>query len=168
MKTTGIIALLASFLVFNGCNAQTKKEDQNPSEKNPITAMGDSLHKPDVRVKVNKQFDANGNIIRYDSTYTYFYSSPGGKYSHITNDSLYSHFKSTFGKMYPDMFKHQKGLFYNDSLFKYDFFNDDYFFKRFELNHKEFERMFKEMDSIKGNYLRERYPKGYQKKTTTI
>jgi hypothetical protein len=39
-------------------------------------------------------------------------------------------------------------------LFKYDFLNQDYFIKRFELNAIKMKELFHEMDSLKTNYLK--------------
>ncbi len=42
-----------------------------------LTVFAQNDNKPKVDIKVNKEYDENGNIIRYDSTYTYFYSGNG-------------------------------------------------------------------------------------------
>ncbi len=167
MKIKAILFLLLPILSFTGCNGQTKKgESSTVTAKNEI-AVEDTLNKPQVKVKVNKQFDNKGNIVRYDSTYSYFYSSPGGKSLNSSNDSVYSHFRSYFHKKYPDFLKPQyDNIFYNDSLFKYDFFNNDYFMKRFELNRKMFDNMYQQMDSLKKDFMEQNYPNGRSKKKT--
>jgi hypothetical protein len=160
MKTSAIVVALIVSLTC-GCNANKKEKE---TLANNYEAAKDTSNKPDIRVKVNKQFDSAGNIIKYDSTYSYFYSSPGGGRISLENDSVYSRFKSYFDKEYPDFFKPHNDIFYNDSLFKYDFYNSDYFSKRFRMNQKLFDQYYHEMDSIKGKYLHEKYPNGYQKK----
>lgn len=159
MKPLKSLALGCSFLlVFSSCQGQIQKEHE------ALLSSKDSLNKPQINVKVNKQYDDKGNIIRFDSTYTYFYSSPKGK-THMNNDSIFKNFHSFFNKTHPDFFDNKNSdIFFNDSLFKYDFFNDDYFQKRFELNQKMFEHMFKEMDSLKQNYMQQHFPNGQQKK----
>ena len=70
-----------------------------------------------------------------------------------------------FEKSYPNLIgRYHNTIFFNDSLFKYDFFNDDYFQKRFQLNEKMFENMYQQMDSIKRDFLKKNYPNGYQRK----
>lgn len=153
------------FVVFSGCNGQTQKK---PSEKinggNENIIIADSTNRPRVSVKVNKQYDDKGNIIQFDSTYSYVYSSPTGS-MRLDNDSVFSNFRSFFEKNHPSLMdRNINNIFFNDSLFKYDFFNDDYFQKRFELNEKMFGSMYQQMDSIKKQYLRQNYPNGQQKK----
>jgi hypothetical protein len=50
--------------------------------------------------------------------------------------------------------KRMNDIFLADSLFKYDFLNQDYFIKRFELNAIKMKELFHEMDSLKTNYLK--------------
>lgn len=167
MKTIKIMLFSLLFVVFSGCNGQTKKENSQLAETKKITPLKeDSLAKPKIDVKVNRQYDDKGNIVRFDSTYSYFYSSPKGSI-YLANDSVFSSFRSFFEKSYPDLMdRRTNNIFFNDSLFKYDFFNDDYFQKRFELNNKMFENIYQQMDSIKRGYMKQNYPDGYQKKKT--
>lgn len=164
MKTIKMILVSVPLIFFFGCNGQTQKgNNQLLSNKKLIS---DTLSKPQINVKVNKQYDDKGRIIKFDSTYSYFYSSPKGALQ-LSNDSIYSQFKSFFDQSYPNFFNDQNNnVFFNDSLFKYDFFNDDYFQKRFELNRKMFEKMYLQMDSLKWNYLQHKYPNGHQQKKT--
>ena len=150
------LALLFSFIfiVMSSCKGQVKKEKENNSD-----LLTDAISKPQVNVNVNKHYDKNGNIIKYDSTYSYVYRGSSGKMMPLINDSVFNSFKSYFNIHSQGMFDNQNNsIFLNDSLFKYDFFNDDYFQKRFELNQKLFGAFYKQMDSLKGNYLRETYP----------
>lgn len=165
MKTIKIMLVSLLFVVFSGCNGQTKKENSQLAETKKVTPLKeDSLAKPRIDVKVNRQYDDKGNIVRFDSTYSYFYSSPKGS-MHLGNDSVFSSFRSFFEKSYPDLMDSRTNhIFFNDSLFKYDFFNDDYFQKRFELNNRMFENMYQQMDSIKRGFMKQNYPNGYQKK----
>jgi hypothetical protein len=56
---------------------------------------GKSKAKPDVRVKVQKEYDDQGNITRYDSTYSYSWSGDGDTPCDI--DSLFKGFNRGFG-----------------------------------------------------------------------
>lgn len=168
MKTKKIIPLLLlPLVIFSGCNGQTRKgSDQILTDKNKgLAVTADTLTKPEVKIKVNKQYDDRGNIVKYDSTYSYFYSSPGGKILESSNDSVFNKFRNFFNTNYPDFLNPQyNSIFYNDSLFKYDFFNGDYFQKRFEMNRAIFDKIYKQMDSLKLDYLQHNYPNGHQKK----
>ena len=169
MKTKTLLSLLIFFLIGTSCKQQNKKENSsllsdNKKDVLPVAAK-DTLNKPKIKIKANKQYDDKGNLIRYDSTYSYSYSTPEGKSIQSNNDSIYKQFRSFFDKNYSDLFKDQyNDVFLNDSLFKYDFFNNDYFTKRFELNKQLFDKAFKQMDSIKSNYLQKKYPNAMQKK----
>ena len=73
MKTLAII-LLAFSTVF-ACNKPTAKQ---------TTAVSDTAN-PKTSVTVNKKYDDKGNLIRYDSSYSYSYKSPGGNFKSIVN-----------------------------------------------------------------------------------
>ena len=151
--------MLLSFLM-GGCNGQ---KNQNEKSSKQIASI-DTLAKPKVDVRVNKKYDDKGNLVQYDSTYSYFYSSPGFKNS-ISSDSLFSNFKIPLRNDYKGLLDdNMNNIFFNDSLFKYDFYNNDYFSKRFQLNMHRFENMFREMDSLKSDMFRETYPEGVIKK----
>jgi hypothetical protein len=106
---------------------------------------------PQTDIKVNKEYDENGNLIRYDSTYTYFYSSEGDPINFNLNDSLFMN----------DRF-FSNGLFNDSDFFMFpgipsfeDFFNNDNFimndpfFQDFEKLHQEMIDKMKNMqDSI--------------------
>lgn len=167
MKTNKAIFLLIVSLSFNGCVSQTQKETKQLLSFTDSSPNGNDTLKPEIKINVNKQHDSNGNVIKYDSTYSYFYSVPDGNLKKISNDTIYKKFESFFDEKYQPILKaKQDHIFNNDSLFKYDFFNNDYFYKRFEKNYQLFEEMFKSMDSIKHDYLMNHYPNGYQQKKT--
>lgn len=74
----------------------------------------DAKNLPKEDIRVNKEFDEHGNLIKFDSTYVYQWSS----------DSLFAK------QMIPEGFKH----FFDDkfSLFKDSAFFDDSFFDDFD------------------------------------
>jgi hypothetical protein len=85
---------------------------------------------PEEKSIVNKEYDENGNLIQYDSTYVWQWNSDS-TFNFSFGD------KFNFGKDFPGMF----GEFFNDSIFgqfglgKEPFFQpfgDDDFFRRFE------------------------------------
>jgi hypothetical protein len=167
-KFNVIVICFFLFTTMSSCNGQTKKTEQLLAQSNnKKTELRDTINRPKINVKVNKQYDRNGNIIKYDSTYSYAYSSHGGQSAPMNNDSIFNQFKTYFN-MHSSSFmnKQNNNVFLTDSLFKYDFFNEDYFQKRFELNQKLFNDFYRQMDSLKGNYLQKKYPnKNHKNKT---
>lgn len=99
---------------------------------NNLNAQDSHSGKPQIKVDVNKEVDENGNIIRYDSTYTYYYSN-------IDSAIDFSSFDSIFGQQFNNGFNFQ--------------FNSP-FFNQFPNNNfnslggsKEFEEFFKGFDN---------------------
>lgn len=103
--------------------------------------------KPNENITVNKAYDEHGNLIKYDSIYSYSYSS-----KNTLQDSIKVAFQSHFNNH----------SFFNDSVFN-DFFkrdslsdklnHDTFFFDEF-INHDEMiKNMMKRMDSIQHLYF---------------
>lgn len=75
-------------------------------------------------------------------------------------DSLFRDFEPRFNRRFP--FMSDPGfndLFFRDTLLYPDFFHDDFFRKRMEMNHRWMQQMMAEMDSMKNDYVRERAAK---------
>jgi hypothetical protein len=62
MRIRGYMIVGTMVLLLTGCSLSLLGQDQSNNNK------------PDVKICVHKQTDANGNVISYDSTYTYIYS----------------------------------------------------------------------------------------------
>ena len=153
MKKKIFLAILG-LLSLNSCKGQ----DKDQIEKNPDI-------QPKENVIVNKEYDENGNLIRYDSTYTYVYSNFDGDFA--KRDSIFNSFRQRFNEVYDfseDPFF--EDLFFQDSLLQYDFYKDDFFLKRFQQNMKMMEQLFREMDSVKNQFYRDQWieEKNKQKK----
>ncbi len=123
------------------------------------------VNKPKIQVKVNKVYDENGNIIRYDSTYSWSYSS-GNKKGQIDVDSLMQRFMPYFHEHFPDALSREfSNPFFqsNDSSMMLDFFNNDHFFKQWQNQLFDFQKQIREMDSVKReffkHFMRRRFPK---------
>jgi hypothetical protein len=175
-----LVFLLLATIAFFGCNNQKNKmqENQTALSSNDSSSVHSDSHdsasvnfssnnttNPKVDIRVNKKYDKNGNLVQYDSTYAYFYSTPKGRMERLRSDSLYARFQAQFRSRYNNLIEHDLNtVFFNDSLFKYDFLNNDYFHKRFELNTPSFSRLFNEMDSLKTDMLKQYYPKGEMKR----
>src|SRR5690349_10233661 len=142
-----IVWIVLSFLT-GGCDGQKKINEKVDKQM----ASTDTLVKPKVDVRVNKRYDNKGNLIQFDSTYSYYYSSPGIGRSSIKSDSLFGNFKSPLLNQYKDLMnENMNSIFFNDTLFKYDFYDKDYFSRRFHLNISKFEEIYRQMDSIKSD-----------------
>ena len=95
-----------------------------------LTQICAQKNAPEEKSIVNKEFDENGNLIQYDSTYVWQWKS---------DSTMNFPFDNNFaiGKEFPGMF----GEFFNDSIFeqfgflnKHDFqpFSDEEFFQQFQ------------------------------------
>ena len=151
-----IVFLLMLPFLFVGCSdAQTGKKGEKDNDK----VVAENVVKPKVDIKVNKVYDDNGNLVRYDSTYVWTYSNVEGDSVTINADTLLSKFKPLFNDRFPD-FKTPgfNDFIFNDSTFYRDFFSPDYFYDRWQKSLKESEKMFWEMDSLKNSFLQRNYP----------
>lgn len=109
MKTKDLKILLSvPSLVFASCKGQTKKESQQPSV---AIVQADTAYIPKYKINVNKQYDDDGYLVRYDSSYSY--TSPESKQS-IKDDPIYKKFRDYFQKNY---YSPMQDMFYQDSLF---------------------------------------------------
>jgi hypothetical protein len=145
MKTLCLTITACFFFCLSACNGQSKKED--PAHKPQELVIHDSLYKPKFKANVNRKYDKNGNLIQFDSTYTYSYSGP----AHImSGDSLFRQFRSYFGGSVPGFPDLRSGPgFLGDSLFFKDpFFNDGFFQRPLEFNQRFFDRLFWPLDSL--------------------
>jgi hypothetical protein len=132
-------------VTLSGCNGQKGKKD-----------MADTVqvNAPKTDIRVNKEYDKNGNLIKYDSTYSYFYSSI--KNNEWKRDSIFENFKNHFNQNY--FFSNEPyfhNMFFQDSLLKYDFYKKDFFYDRFIQNMNRMDRLFREMDSVKNGFYKE-------------
>lgn len=153
-------------LSFIGCDSQEKKKQdtQEPDKKEQKTI------KPKENWDVKKEYDEFGNLIKYDSIYSYSYSNIKGDSLQVNLDSIMDSFKGYFEKTEP--FKMKDRLFYfpqNDSLFMNDFFKKDYFFDQWQQHPLDVEQMIRQMDSTRNLFLKRFYP-GLQesKEKTTL
>lgn len=120
-----------------------KKNKETTTKENPKT-----------NIVVNKEYDNEGNLIRYDSTYSYYYSNTESDKGNM--DSIYNEFRKHFKNHY--FFSREpffEDFFFEDSLLKYDFYKEDFFYKRFENNMKHMEQLFHDMDSVKNEFYKD-------------
>lgn len=147
-----LLMLFAIPLLVISCNGQIKEKPIEEIEKKETI-------QPKADIKVNKAYDENGNLVRYDSTYVWSYSNSFGDSMDVDIDSVMSDF-------YPFMNSFQRfgfplineDIFYNDSLFYNDFLNHDYFMNRWKNSYDRMNKMTQEMDSLKSMFFYDYYP----------
>jgi hypothetical protein len=149
-----LILAVAVFLGFLNCNGQ--KYDTASGKTNPNTD-----------IKVNKEYDEQGNLIRYDSTYTYSYSNIGT--DSLFSDSIFNSFRDHFNHRF--LFSEDpffKDFFFQDSVMKDDFFDDNFFMKRFKENMDQMDNLFEEMDSVKNDFFKKQIDPGVKPKCQSL
>jgi len=141
-----LIAIALSVTLIS-CNGQTGiQKGEN----------ADSTATPRTNIKVDKEYDSRGNIIKYDSAYSYYYSNV--KDDKILRDSIFNDFRKHFDKKYffsRDPFFNS--LFFQDSLLRYDFYRQDFFMNRFRNNMMMMDSLFWGMDSLKNNFFNKQF-----------
>jgi hypothetical protein len=156
MKKFGILLVIIVFMF--DCKGQTSKETggrkqalQNITQKNKTN--------PEVKVRVNNTYDDKGNIVRYDSVYSYVYRYPNGKVMERNADSVIQEFQRTISEDFSSRFNQDfyNNLFPNDSTLSLNFPDKDYFSRQFRNESEQFERMMNELDSIKNDFMRNYY-----------
>lgn len=152
MRTMILLMMLS--LSFTACNAQEKKE------KDELEPKAENAEKPKGSWKVNREFDENGNLISYDSTYVYSWSSvEGDSIDNANADEIFKNFRQYFYRQ-----NGNTGLmnsFMNDSLYGgNDFFEDEFFSNRMMSRH--FQEQIRYMDSIRNEFLKQNYPEMYE------
>jgi hypothetical protein len=148
------IFLMAASILVSACQENSSGQDSAKSGKKSASIRADSLNKPKVSIQVNKHYDDKGNVVGFDSTYSSYYSNVQGDTSRM--DSLMHSFDNFFKRDHSSFFGKQfNSLFFADSLRYPDFFHDDFFMRRYELNDSYFRDMMTRMDSIKNQFYQE-------------
>jgi len=141
-----LIAIAVS-LALTSCNAQTNSEK---------STTFNSESAPQTSIRVDKKYDDKGNLIKYDSTYSYYYSNV--KDNNKLKDSIYNDFRKNFNSNY--FFSSDpyfKDFFFQDSLLKYDFYRKDFFTNRFRNNMRMMDSLFWSMDSLKNSFFNRQF-----------
>jgi hypothetical protein len=125
---------------------------QGESKEPPLK----TVNEPKVDIKVNRHYDAAGNVIGYDSIYSSYYSSAQGDTVGMHN--LMKKFNQHFNTGHPWHFdKYFDKAFFSDTTEITDFFGDgffqrDYFRRQYKFNDNFFNDMMQELDSIKNKF----------------
>ena len=139
--------LFLSVFTLISCNAQTDKKTED--KQSEVTK---SEIKPKVDYKVNKEYDENGNLIRLDSTYTYYYSNIDK--DAMMNDSIFKKFNKRFNMKSPFM---SDDFFDKETFIEDDFFSEDFFRGNFKRNQEMMQKMMSRMDSLKNQLFMEEF-----------
>lgn len=156
MKT--IVVALALSIGLISCNGQEEKKE---SAQNQPPVIGEKQElEPRGSWTVNKEVDEYGNIVKYDSTYTYSYSTINGEEVKIEDvDSLIRSFKGYFQDKIPPAWKQDElNPFWDDSLIEEDFFNERFFEGRWRASFEQMNKRMKHMDSIHDMFFQDFYP----------
>lgn len=157
MRALALVLVVAMFV--SGCNAQEKKERSQSKDKIEMSQANPSPNQPKVDWKVNKKLDKNGNIVSYDSTYTWSYTNMNGDSVSVNADSVLQSFHQYFDHNFPQLWERNlNGPLWNDSLMRNHLFRDDYFMNMWNDNMVDMEKMFREMDSLRSRFFNETYP----------
>ena len=144
------ILLALTFFLSVSCNGQkngTNKAETKESEKQIIEA-------PKGSWKVDKEYDQNGNLIRYDSIYSWSSNSESFNLSSIDRDSVMQAFKSKFFTNF-SAFENQgfEDVFSQDSLFSKRFFNDHFFGSDFGNDFMDIDKISQQMIERQKKFL---------------
>jgi len=155
MRNTVFMALLV--FSFVSCKGQDKNNKDNLNAQTKTEKRIEEL--PKGKWEVHKELDENGNIIRYDSIYSWSSSGEYDNLSRINIDSLMrshqSFVKKRFSAMRDNDFSY---LFEKDSLFPKSFFEEDIFMDRFGEDFPEFETMISRMEQLQKEMMKEFFP----------
>lgn len=145
------ILILIITLVYISCHGQNKDSDKAISDEK-LESIGDQ---PKGIWKVDKEFDENGNLIKYDSIYSWSSNNIIENRTSSGRDSLLQSFKSKFFTNFSD-FENQgfEGVFAQDSLFSKHFFNDDFFESNFGKDFMDIDKIRAQMMERQKQFLK--------------
>lgn len=156
------IVILSMAAILNlSCNAQENKKEENIQKaKDSIAQMADA---PKGTWRVDKEFDENGNLIGYDSIYSWSSTDNLNELDLKNPDSLLKSFRSKFYRNFSGIDDKRFGdLFADDSLFTKRFFDRDFFGSDFGEDFMDIDRVRKKMEAMQQEFL-ERYQLEFKK-----
>lgn len=161
MKT--YITLTAILLLsLTGCRGQEKTDKGITEEKM-------EKEQPKGVWKVDKEYDENGNLIRYDSIYSW--SSGDTTFSNLAKmnrDSLLGNLESRFYGQF-SQFRNQgfEDVFEPDSLFSKRYFNNDFFGSDFGEEFIELDNVYQSILERRKRFL-EKYRSDFVKRKDSL
>jgi hypothetical protein len=160
MKEIGTLFLCAVLTV--GCSAQ-EKQSNTELNKEKAEKPGEM---PGGTWKVDKEFDEHGNLIRYDSIYSWSSKGEPALLEDTDRDSILQTMRSKFYRNFSHLDTLRFGnIFGRDSLFTRHFFNEDFFHSDFGRDFMDIESIRKRMEAMQRKLLDQYIPeaeKSYQ------
>ncbi len=151
MKKIALLFLAA--ILTTSCNSQENKKDQIEQEK----AEKEITQQPKGTWKVDKEFDENGNLIRYDSIYSWSSADEFEDLKLQDRDSLLQSFQSKFFQRFSGSDRFGFDPFIeHDSLFGRRLFNEDFFGSDFGKDFMNIDKMHERMQRLEKEFF-ERY-----------
>jgi len=150
MKKYMILLLVA--YVITACNGQ---EADNKTEKK-IENEEVAVEAPKGSWKVNKEFDEAGNLIRFDSVYSWSSGNNLNELADLDRDSTLKSMQSKFYRNFSQFDFDKEGfgdLFAEDSLFTKRFFNNDFFENDFGKDFMDIDKMHERMEHMQKQFL---------------
>lgn len=146
------IVLLCVAVLAISCNAQDKekenKEQPTVSEAAP----------PKGSWRVNREYDEAGNLIQYDSIYSWSSDDQFGDLSAMDQDSVLKSFHSKFFKHFSESSAFDSrdfsGIFDNDSLIRERFFSEDFFDSDFGKDFMDIDRIHERIEKMQEQFLK--------------
>lgn len=144
-----MILLLMFLISLIGCKNELKKEKVVATDSDKKEA-----EQPKGAWKVDKEFDEKGNLIHYDSIYSWSSGNPLDDLTSVEKDSMLNNFESKFYSRF-SQFKNEGfgDIFQKDSLFGNYFFNDGFFDSDFGTDFMELDKTHKRMMDRHKNFL---------------
>jgi len=142
-----ILLFMVSILSLS-CNSQDNNRNKTEETDKQITEV------PKGSWKVDKAFDENGNLISYDSIYSWSSHNKYDNLNGVDKDSLMKTFKSKFFTNF-SQFENEgfEDVFSKDSLFSNHFFNDDFFGSNFGQDFMDVDKMRQQMIDRQKSFL---------------
>ena len=155
MKPYAILFLAA--LISVGCNGQEKgMDDGNMTEKEQASSKV-----PEGSWKVNREYDEEGNLIRYDSIYSWSSGDDLDELASFDRDSVLQSMQSRFYRSFSNFDFDGEGfgdLFEKDSIFTRRFFNNDFFDSEFGKDFMDIDKMHERMEAMQKRFLKRYEP----------
>lgn len=152
MKKYSVLVLFA--LLTMSCNSQEKKNKDDTQTEGSKEQIKET---PKGSWKVNREFDEDGNLIRYDSIYSWSSNTDLGELATMDKDSILKSIQSRFYRSFSDFDNEGfPDFFAKDSLFNKQFFTDDFFESEFGQDFMDIDRVRERMEAMQRKFL-ERY-----------
>lgn len=148
MKKIGLLLIALTLTI--SCNSQEKNKNDSLLDTNKS-----SSNQPQGTWTVNKEFDKDGNLIRYDSIYSWSSGYNLDNLASLNRDSTMKSLQSKFYRHFSGIDTLGYGnLFAQDSLFVKRFFTDDFFDSEFGKDFMDINRINERMEAMQQNFLK--------------